>query len=151
MSLDRASTQQVTVGWSTEPGTADEYDFVAGSGTVTFAPGETSQQVTAGVVGDQIDEQDETFTVRLSNAAGATIADDDGVVTIRDDDEGGGSGDLPLLRISDTSVPEADTDTTGSLTVSLDRAFSRRVTVNWTTEPGTAPSARVSFREPLFR
>jgi hypothetical protein len=135
VSLDRAATQQVTVGWATVAGSEDD-DFVPGLGTVTLAPGETSEQLTVGVVGDQVDEPDETFTVRLANAAGATIGDADGVVTIRDDDEPGGP--QPLLRISDTSVPEADVDTTGSLTVSLDRAATEPVTVDWTTVPDSA-------------
>lgn len=136
VTLDRAATQQVTVGWATVAGTADEKDFAAGSGTATFAIGQTSAQVTVGVLGDRVDEPDETFTVRLTNAENATIEDADGVVTIRDDDEP--PVDLPVLRIGDTSVPEADDETTGELTVSLDRASDERVTVDWATVPGTA-------------
>jgi hypothetical protein len=135
VSLDRAATQQVTVGWSTVPGTADEKDFTSGGGTLTFAPGETSKQVTIGVTGDLVDEPDETFTVHLSSPVNATIDDADGVVTIRDDDE---PGEQPLLRINDLSVPEADVDTSGTLTVSLDHAATQPVTVDWSTVPGTA-------------
>jgi hypothetical protein len=138
VSLDRASTQQVTVGWSTVPGTADEKDFTVGSGTVTVPPGQTSAQVTVGVVGDTGDEPDETFTVRLATPEGATLGDADGAVTIRDDDEP--VIELPVLRISDNSVPEADDETTGELTVSLDHASDQRVTVDWATAPGTAGS-----------
>lgn len=39
------------------------------------------------VVGDKVNEDDETFFVNLSNQAGATIPDGEGVGTIEDDDE----------------------------------------------------------------
>lgn len=131
VSLDRAATQEVRVDWAAIPGTASESDFAAGGGTLTFAAGETSKQVTVGVVGDKIDEPDETFTVHLS---GAAIDDADGVVTIRDDD----ADEQPLLRVNDISVPEADVDTAGTLTVSLDHVAAQQVTVDWATVAGTA-------------
>lgn len=135
VSLDRASTETVTVAWATAAGTATGEDFAEGGGTVTFAPGETSRQLTVDVTGDLLDEPDETFTVRLSTPAGAVLDDAEGTVTVRDDDEPGAP---PLLRISDLAVPEADADTTGSLTVSLDRHGTEPVTVDWATVPGTA-------------
>ena len=135
VSLDRAATQQVTAGWATVAGTAGETDFVAGSGTVTVAPGQTSAQVTVQITGDDEAEPDETFTVHLADPSGATVEDADGVVTIRDDD---GETAQPTLRIGDLSVPEADDDTTGELTVSLDHAATDRVTVDWATAAGTA-------------
>jgi len=139
VSLDAPSALPVTVGWATVAGTAGADDFGQGSGTVTFAPNETSRQVTVNVTGDQAVEGDETFTVHLSNPQNATIGDADGVVTIRDDDE---TGDLPGLRISDTAVPEGDSGSTpGTLTVSLDRASTGPVTVDWATVAGTAGAA----------
>jgi Calx-beta domain/von Willebrand factor type A domain len=132
VTMDRPSTGRVTVGWSTVAGTADAEDFAAGSGTLTFAPGETSKQVTVNVLGDDYDEPDETFTVRLAGPTGATLADPDGVVTIRDDDA------PPVLRISDTSQAEDDEDTTATLTVTLDRPADEPVTVRWQTIAGTA-------------
>lgn len=135
VTLNQAATQQVSVGWSTVAGTAGDRDFAAGSGTVTFAPGQTSAQVTVGVTGDAADEPDETFAVHLSNPVNATVEDADGVVTIRDDDE------PVLLRISDTSLYEADdNDLPATLTISMDRASAEQVTVDWATVPGTATS-----------
>ena len=61
-------------------------DYTATSGRLTFAPGETSKTVTVAVIGDLLHEADETFTVDLSNPAGATIADASGAGTITDDD-----------------------------------------------------------------
>lgn len=135
VSLDRAATSDVTVAWATE---GDSGDFTPGSGSLTFAAGETSKQLTVAVTGDLLDEPDETFTVRLSQPSGAVVEDGEGVVTIRDDDE---PGTLPLLRISDAAVPESDADTSGTLTVSLDRPSTGTVTVDWATVAGTAGPA----------
>ena len=138
VSLDRPSTGEVTVAWTTAAGTATGDDFAEGGGTLTFPAGVTSRQLTVDVTGDLLDEPDETFTVHLSTPAGAVIDDADGTVTIRDDDEPDAP---PLLRISDVAVPEADADTSGSLTVSLDRPSTETVTVDWATVPGTADGA----------
>ncbi len=87
VTLDKPSTQTVTVGYATSNGTATTgTDYVATSGTVTFAPGVTSQMVHVSVVGDTVAESNETFTVTLSNPSGATIADGIATGTIVDDD-----------------------------------------------------------------
>ena len=90
VSLSNATvTRTVTVNWSTANGTAQAgSDYRAASGTLSFAPGETSKQVRIGVLGDTLEESDETFTVNLSAAsAAATISDGSGVGTIREDDD----------------------------------------------------------------
>ncbi len=61
-------------------------DVEGGTRKLVFAPGVTSQLVTLTVFGDDTSEQDETFRVRLSNAIGATIADDQATGTIIDND-----------------------------------------------------------------
>ncbi|ROP42067.1 Calx-beta domain-containing protein [Saccharothrix texasensis] len=90
VSLDRPSPSPVTVDFATADGTAvAPGDYSATAGTVTFAPGETAKPVTVPVVGDTVDELDETFTVTLAAAGGAAITDAVGVGTIRDDDRDG--------------------------------------------------------------
>jgi choice-of-anchor C domain-containing protein len=61
-------------------------DYVAAAGTLTFAPGETSKTVIVPVVGDRLDEDDETFRLLLSNASGASPPPAEVVGTILDDD-----------------------------------------------------------------
>jgi len=61
-------------------------DFASGVGTVTFAPGQRSQSVAVTVVSDVTIEQDETFTLTLSNAVNATIANGSATGTITNDD-----------------------------------------------------------------
>ncbi|MBP2336802.1 hypothetical protein JOF41_002980 [Saccharothrix coeruleofusca] len=90
VSLDRPSPAPVTVGFATADGTAIQpADYAQTNGSVIFAPGETTKQVTVPVNGDVVDEPDETFTVVLSAAAGAAISDATGVGTIVDDDRDG--------------------------------------------------------------
>ncbi|AWM37417.1 Extracellular serine protease precursor [Gemmata obscuriglobus] len=85
VTLSVPSSQTVTVNYATAPGTATD-DFVSISGTLTFAPGETSKTVTVTVIGDTVIEPDETFTVVLSNPINATIATGTGTGTITNDD-----------------------------------------------------------------
>ena len=91
VSLSAASTQAVTVSYATSNGTATApADYAAGSGTIRFAPGETSKSVQVAVVGDTIYEPTETFTVALSKPVNATIAVASAEATIENDD--------PLVR-----------------------------------------------------
>ena len=83
VSLSRAMSAAVTVDYATEDGrgmaaTAGE-DYTPVSGTLTFAPGETAKTVAVPILDDVIDEGEEAFTLLLSNASGARIAD--GVAT----------------------------------------------------------------------
>ncbi|MCG3200065.1 MAG: hypothetical protein GHCLOJNM_04594 [bacterium] len=88
VTLSAASGQTVTVGYATANGTAlAGSDYVAASGTLTFTPGTLSQNVTVQVLGDTVDEEDETFFVNLSAPVNATIAKAQGIGTIVDDDE----------------------------------------------------------------
>src|SRR5439155_26805737 len=61
-------------------------DDLAINGTLTFLPGQTSQTIPVTVLGDVLDELDETILVDLTAATNATISDGQGVVTILDDD-----------------------------------------------------------------
>ena len=87
VSLSQSSDTEVTVEYATVDGTATAgSDYTAAGGQLTFAPGQTERTVTVAVVGDATIEPDETFTIELSQASGATIADFEGVGTIQNDD-----------------------------------------------------------------
>jgi hypothetical protein len=86
-SLSAASSQAVSVNYSTANGTAVAgQDYTAATGTLTFAAGETTKTVTISVTGDTVVEPDETFTVNLSNAVNAAITVSVGTGTIQNDD-----------------------------------------------------------------
>ncbi len=75
VSLSAASTTAVTLKYATANGTATAgLDYTATSGTLTFAPGQTTQVVNVPVLGDTNVEPDETLTLSLSSPLGATIA-----------------------------------------------------------------------------
>jgi hypothetical protein len=76
-----------SVRFATEADTASSPgDYLARSGTLRFAGGHKKNKVAITIVGDTLDEANETFVVRLSNPVGATIADGQGVGTITDND-----------------------------------------------------------------
>jgi len=87
-SLSNASSQTITVNYATADNTARAgVDYVATSGTLTFTPGQTSQPLSVTVNGDLLNEEAAlTFNVDLLAATNATIADNQGVGTIVDDD-----------------------------------------------------------------
>ncbi|MFM8597821.1 MAG: glycosyl hydrolase family 18 protein, partial [Mycobacterium sp.] len=87
VSLSKAATTTVTVGYATANGTATAgQDYTAASGTVSFAPGVVSQQISVNVTGDTTVEPTETFTVTLTNPTGATLATATATGTITNDD-----------------------------------------------------------------
>jgi hypothetical protein len=89
VSLSGTSGSPITVNYATANGTATvaNNDYLAASGTLTFAPGQTSRVVTVSVVGDLTPELNETFFVNLTNlTGGGTISDGQGLGTIVNDD-----------------------------------------------------------------
>jgi uncharacterized delta-60 repeat protein len=92
-----------SVDYTTVNGTATAgSDYVATSGTLTFAFGEISKTITVKVNGDNNFEPNETFTIKLSNNIGNVIANDTGTGTIINDDTPvpGSSNTLRFTKIS---------------------------------------------------
>ncbi|HUE72154.1 MAG TPA: FG-GAP-like repeat-containing protein, partial [Pirellulaceae bacterium] len=127
VSLAMPYDQEVTVDYYTLTGHTD--DIIAASGTLRFAPGETSKTITVEVVGDLIHEDLEAFNVILENASpNATIVAGAGYCYIVDDD------DPPLVTINDVSQKEGNKGTTSFVfTVSLSEASGKWVSVNFAT------------------
>ncbi|HMR92354.1 MAG TPA: family 16 glycosylhydrolase [Chitinophagaceae bacterium] len=86
--LDKASASAVSVTYSTSNGWAKSgEDYTAAvNQVVTFAAGETSKNITIGIVADDIKEGDDDFTITLSSPSGGTIQKGTGKVVIRNDD-----------------------------------------------------------------
>jgi hypothetical protein len=140
VSLDRAQSATVTVDFSTQNSTAAAPgDFLAATGTLTFAPGETAKTITVQVNGDTTAEPNETFFVNIANATGnATFADIQASATILNDDQVA-TEQPSRISINDLSQAEGNSGQTPfRFTVSLDRAQSAQVTVAYATANGTA-------------
>ncbi|NEP10260.1 MAG: DUF4114 domain-containing protein [Symploca sp. SIO2C1] len=134
ISLSQPSNAPIIVDFITgeDTATAGE-DFQSISGSVIFAAGETSQSLVVPLLWDRQHEDDEQFFIQLSNPVNAEIVDAQGIGTIEDNDP------LPQLAIADVSVVEGDTGTTQMLfTVSLSAASDQPVTVEYTSQDGTA-------------
>ena len=86
VSLSATAAEPVTVAYATEDGTATAgADYTAVSGTLTFAVASTeARRIEVPVRDDAIAEETETFTMRLSDPQGATLAA--ATATIVDDD-----------------------------------------------------------------
>jgi len=90
VTLDQPSAATVTVQFATSNDTATApADYVAKSGTLTFAANDQSEDVVVQVAGDTVDEPDETFKVALSAPSGASIQRAMGIGTILDDERNG--------------------------------------------------------------
>ena len=87
VTLSREAHAPVTVDYTTANGSATVgEDYTRASGTLSFAAGETEKTVAVPVLDDAIDEGEETFTLRLSDASGAVIADGTATGTIENSD-----------------------------------------------------------------
>ncbi|MEQ1860602.1 MAG: Calx-beta domain-containing protein [Chthoniobacteraceae bacterium] len=140
LQLSSYSEKPISVSLATIAGTATAgVDYIVPAdfpATLTFAPGETSKELSYTIVGDSIRESDETFTVVVSNPMNVTISDGGAKITILNDDP------IPGLTINSASVVEADSGTSNLVfTVSLLGATDRAVTVNYATAAGTAVSS----------
>jgi len=114
VTLSRPSTGTVTVAFATANGTATVVtDYQAATGTVTFAPSDVSETITVKVVGDTIDEPNETFIVNLTAPFGATVLDAQGTGTILDDDVAPTPAPIRQETLGGTSLPDTRTGGTG--------------------------------------
>ena len=110
--VTKTGADAASVDFDTQDGTAeDASDYASNSGTLTFASGDATMQITVLVNGDTTPEVDEVFTVQLSNPSNATITDGEGLGTITNDDESVSAGQLIIsefrLRGPGTGVTSA--------------------------------------------
>ncbi len=135
--LTEPSTETVTVEWETidrETAIGGE-DFETASGTLTFAPGETSASVAITMLDDQLDEAKEVAAVRFSNPTNATMGGylGLGLIEIADDDR------QPKLRWGNRVVVERDDGTRSmKLRLRLSAPSGREVRVTLRTHDGSA-------------
>jgi len=96
-------TGDVTVDYATADGTATAgLDYVADSGTLAFADGQTSQTIVITILDDALIEGDENFFVNLSNVTGGVTLGPSirSTVTIADDDDPPSPGVLLMNNVS---------------------------------------------------
>jgi len=135
LTLSAPSGSTVTVDYATVDGSAvAPGDYTAGSGTVTFNPGQISKQIVVQVKGDTLNETTEIFSVTLSNPTNATVAGSGSAIgTITNDDA------IPTLSINNVTALEGNAGLTNFVfTVTLSAASGQTVTVDFATANGSA-------------
>ena len=117
VTLDRAAAAPVTVSYATADGTAVAgEDYEAASGTLTFAAGETELTVEVTIIDDAQEDSGETFTLRLSDPSGASLADAEAIGTIVNSEPVDEPPPVPVSEPAGEDLP-ADTTTTGRVVV----------------------------------
>lgn len=88
VTLDKKSTREITLSYSITSGTAKAgEDYVAVSNqAITIPAGETQKKIIVSVIGDDIREGDDHFTVQLQNPVNGSLQKLVGSGTIRNDD-----------------------------------------------------------------
>ncbi|PMP83360.1 MAG: sodium:calcium exchanger, partial [Chloroflexus aggregans] len=142
--LNRISDRDILVDYTSANGTATAgTDYNAVAGTVTIPAGTWQVTLPVGIIGDTEPEDDEFFTINLSNpratmpgqpsnlASDETVVIDDGlgVGTIRDDDP-------PAVRFAGSEFFVNESDGTATVIVNLSRAATGTVTINYVTVTG---------------
>jgi Calx-beta domain/FG-GAP-like repeat len=114
---------------------AQNQDFTAQDGILTFQLGETSKVIPVSITGDVIDEPDQSFALILSTALNAQISDGIAKITILDNDP------PPSIAINDVTVLEGDsifTPNIAQFSVTLSNPSEFFINVNFAVAGGTA-------------
>jgi len=134
VSLDSTNTQDVTFDYTTSNGTATAgSDYTATSGSETILAGNTSVTIDVPILGDTLDEPDETFQISINNINNANGGTTNVTTTILDDDAS------PNLTVSSISIVEGNSGTNNALfLVTTDIIGSQAISFKYTTTDGTA-------------
>jgi hypothetical protein len=135
VTLSAPSGREVDVDYATTDDTATvtDGDYSSTTGTLTFSPGQTSLNVDVPVVGDDVFEGDESYSVGLTGEVNGTLLDATAVGAIINDDA------MPEASIDDVTVPEGDAGTSNAtFAVTLSNASAFPVSLDWITVDATA-------------
>ncbi|MEI5679504.1 MULTISPECIES: putative Ig domain-containing protein [unclassified Mesorhizobium] len=140
VSIDQATSTAVTMDIASADGTAiagDDYLTNAVS-SVGISPGVTSRQFDVRILGDTLNEPDETFFVNVTNVVGATVVKGQGVGTIVNDDVAAPTiaSVAPTSGTTEggTSVVITGTDLTGATAVTFGGTEATSFTVDSATQ-----------------
>lgn len=139
LTLSASSSNSVTVKYATVNGTAFAgSDYTTASGTITFAPGETSKTIPITILDDNIADASESFSIVLSDATNAAILDGTSVVSIVDN-EITADPTKSTITANPTSII-ANGTTTSTITIQLKDSSNANLTSTGGTVVGTTSS-----------
>ena len=135
--LSGATGNQVSVNYNFVNGTTTSTDYTAPTTPVSIAVGSTTQTLTIPIDNDEIHEGEESFTLALTNLAGAVFADGSNaysqVITIVDNE-------TPTLKFAQTTLDVAESVGMAEVVVNLSGATNNPVVITYETVDGTASS-----------
>jgi hypothetical protein len=141
VTLSSASTVPVTVGYTTRDGSATVFDkdYLAATGTLIFAPGETRKTITVSLLGDRRVESKESFSVELTAVSNAAVGRGEATAIIVNDDR---STAAPIY--ASVYGPSAAVSEGGAATfmIVISEPASVPVQVGYRTASGTAVAGR---------
>ncbi|WP_353929182.1 putative Ig domain-containing protein [Okeanomitos corallinicola TIOX110] len=110
VSLSEPHLNPITIDYTTEDDTAiSGEDYQAVTGSLTFLPGEIEKTILVEVFGDENEESDEVFNLKLTNVTNAVIVDGEATATIiNDDDETINQPIISASLTNDTGVSDSD-------------------------------------------
>ena len=130
----------VSGGTATGSGT----DYTLANGTVTFAPGSTSENISISINDDALDEEDETIIISLTGGTNTTLGTTtEFTYTIQDNDL------PPAVQFTNTARSGAESFQTVDLAVELSAASGKDITLSFTAPgAGTATGGGTDFSIP---
>jgi len=132
VSLSMPSANPVTFSYVTVDGTATSGNDYTAVGTTATISGSTYVDISIPILGDSVNEVDETFEIYLSSPTNATIGDASGVVTIIDDDI------ADSLSINDASIAEEDSDKNATIKIIFSSPTVSDLDITYHTVAGSA-------------
>ncbi|MGO9109891.1 MAG: Calx-beta domain-containing protein [Thermoguttaceae bacterium] len=143
VSLSAASTKPVTVSYYTSDGTGKAgSNYSSVSGTLVFAPGQTTRTVSVDVTGMPVGGlPNETFLLNLKSPANGSLGRSSGTATLIDTLP----APAPKISVSDVTVQVGAQGTQAVFTVTLSNAYSKPVSVIYGTADGTATKANGAY------
>jgi Calx-beta domain len=131
------TTGVATVNYATSNGSASSgSDYTDTSGTLVFAAGDTSKNISVVITNDSTSEATETFTVTLSSPTGASLGSTStSTVSIVDDD-----GTEAVLGFSSSTYSVDEGGGSVTITVTRSGSASGSKSVTYATSDGTASS-----------
>jgi hypothetical protein len=130
-----------SIAWATADGTATVAlgDYTAKSGTISFAVGQTTATISVPVIGNNVYEPNETFSVSLSNPQGLNVATGTGTGTIVNDDA------TAVLTVAATQAIAVESPSqAGVYTITRSANATGAIAVNLTWS-GTAAASRYTL------
>ncbi|MEZ4659734.1 MAG: Calx-beta domain-containing protein, partial [Caldilineaceae bacterium] len=141
VTLSRAASAAVAVEYATSNGTASAgQDYVATTGVLNFAPGETTKTFAVTIADDTVDEADETVVLTLSSPTVASLgAPAQATLTITDDD------DPPTVQFESSFLGVPEGAPLFTFAVTLSSASDMTITVEYgsTNPAGQEPNGLI--------